>query len=152
MNGDSLVSLIKPIDEVEYLGPDKTPKPNGGWTTQYELNEKGEINWLILKSDFGAMLFGKFEDGHIGWRWFEQGGGGAVTVFFTITPENQIYVGLREEVRRNMGTDASVRRLCVVGGFKDPGETAQQAQAREAGEEVGIDAVHQGDGLSGESR
>tara|TARA_Y100001970_G_C14151393_1_gene812895 strand:+ start:768 stop:1442 length:675 start_codon:yes stop_codon:yes gene_type:complete len=94
------------------------------------------VGSVYLVSPFGTLQYG-WREGYDGWAFREVGGGGAITVPYFITPEGELYVGLVKENRPNMGSDPV---WCAIGGFVDPGESHEQAQARETVEEVGIDS------------
>jgi ADP-ribose pyrophosphatase YjhB (NUDIX family) len=98
------------------------------------------------KSDYGTLNFGMWPaDGHKGWRWEEQGGGGVVTVLYSwkrdehLSVPERLFIGLRNEKRVNMGGDE--RRWCIPGGFIKPDETRYQAQSREAKDELGVETL-----------
>jgi len=91
-----------------------------------------------MESRFGTLTYGRRPEGYDAWVFRETSGGGAVTLPYAVTPEGEILVGLLPEKRPNMG---SMPVLCVVGGFVEPGETHEKAQAREAEQEAGINTV-----------
>lgn len=114
------------------------PEDKGrGWTVLVD-GEERKVGIVEIKSKFGTLTYGLRPEGYDGWVFREQGGGGAVTVPYTRTPEGELLVGLLLEKRANMG-DKSV--WCVIGGFVDPDESHSAAQAREAAEESGLDAA-----------
>lgn len=108
-----------------------------GWRTFVD-GEERPVSTIQLVSKFGTLTYGLRPEGYDGWVFREEGGGGAVTLPFTRTPKGELLVGLLLEKRANMG-DKPV--WCAIGGFVDPGETHKEAQAREAAEESGLDAV-----------
>lgn len=114
------------------------PKDKGrDWTVLVD-GEERKVGLVELKSKFGTLTYGLRPEGYDGWVFREQGSGGAVTVPYAHTPEGELLVGLLLEKRANMGDEPV---WCAIGGFVDPGETHAQTQAREAGEESGLDAT-----------
>jgi hypothetical protein len=61
-------------------------------------------------------------------------GGGVITIPY-VQRDGQLYIGLVQETRTNMG---DVPVWCAIGGFIDAGESAAVAQSREASEEAGV--------------
>jgi len=108
-----------------------------GWTVLVD-GEERKVGLVEIRSKFGTLMYGMRPEGYDGWAFREQSGGGAVTVPYTRTPEGEILVGLLLEQRANMG-DKPV--WCTIGGFVNPGELHQQAQARETAEEIGLDVA-----------
>lgn len=108
-----------------------------GWTVLVD-GEERKVSNIEISSKFGTLTYGLRPEGYDGWAFREQGGGGAVTVPYAHTPDGELLVGLLLEKRANMG-DQPV--WCAIGGFVDPGETHKQAQAREAGEESGLNTA-----------
>lgn len=109
-----------------------------GWTVIINGKERKGVSKIEIKSNFGTLTYGLQPEGFDGWCFQEQGGGGAVTIPYTTTPDGELLVGLLLERRVKMG-DRPV--WCVIGGFIDPGETYKQAQRREAAEESGLDTA-----------
>lgn len=87
-----------------------------------------------LESRFGTWSYGLRPGGFDGWWFAEQRGGGAVTLPFSRV-DGELFVGLIEEDRANMGGVV----LCALGGFVDPGESHVDAARRETLEEAGLD-------------
>lgn len=107
-------------------------------TTDLEVDRDGRVRAVTLSSRWGVLRFGARSDGGVGFIFSEQGGGGAVTLPFFVAPGGQIHIGLLLEDRANLSDSPT---LDIIGGFKDPGEGAAEAQARETAEEAGLDAV-----------
>ena len=105
-----------------------------GWTV-YINGHKQRIEMIEVKSQFGTLTYGVRPEGYDSWVFKEQGGGGAVTVLYTYTPDGELYIGMILEDRPNMGDE---QVWCVIGGFIKPSETHQDAQLRESVEEAGI--------------
>lgn len=108
-----------------------------GWTVLVD-GEKVQAGKVEIMSKFGVLVYGLRPEGYDGWAFREQGGGGAVTIPYTHTPDGELLVGLLLEKRANMG-DQPV--WCAIGGFIGFGESHQQAQEREAAEESGLNAT-----------
>lgn len=121
------------------------PIPDGakrGWTVRVNGEERQDVHSLELThAQFGRLAFGLRPEGYDGWVFVETGGGGSVTLPWARTPKGEVLIGLRRESRKNMGGD----RWCVIGGFKEPGESHREAQVREAQEESGLDATKAGE-------
>ena len=93
---------------------------------------------LIIESEgYGKLVLGERPEGFHGW-WFEPENGGVMTIPWVKTPDGEILVGLVREHRPNMGPEEV---LSAPGGFIDEGETAADAQSREADEESGLDTT-----------
>lgn len=108
-----------------------------GWTVHID-DKRWKVGRIEIESRFGVLTYGLRPEGYDIWTFREEGGGGAVTLPYARTPEGELLVGLLLEKRANMG-DQPV--WCVIGGFVDPGETHAQAQARETGEETGLNTA-----------
>ncbi len=115
------------------------PGMKRGWKVEIDGDEK-TVSHIKLTSQYGTLSYGLRSDGFDGWAWREIGGGGAFTLPFTFDSAGRLLVGLLPEERPNMGEEGTTL-LCIVGGFVDPGETHNQAQDHEAGEEVGLDGL-----------
>ena len=114
------------------------PKDNArGWTVTIDGEERSGIGLIELSSRFGTLTYGLRPEGYDAWAFREEGGGGVVTIPYTIDPNGNVFVGLIQEKRTNMGSEPV---LCVIGGFVDPDETHDSAQIRETAEESGLDA------------
>ncbi|HEX3099431.1 MAG TPA: NUDIX hydrolase [Patescibacteria group bacterium] len=107
------------------------------WKITSLITANDKVEYFEATSEYGTLYFGKWSDGHIGWRWQEEGGGGPITIPYSFDGNGQLLIGLRKEMRDNLGGE----RLCAIGGFKDPGETNEAAQAREAMEECDMDTA-----------
>jgi hypothetical protein len=128
---------LEPLTPVLSAGP---MEPGGIWKTNF-LNldpETGNILYFSMESKYGKLVFGKFSDRHQGWRWFETGGGGSVTLLHSLHPNKGLLVSLLQEERLNMGPE---RQWCAAGGFKNPTETHADTQSREAAQEIGVDTT-----------
>lgn len=108
-----------------------------GWSVFIDGVEYRPKKVQISNPRFGTITYGLWPQGYDGWCFHELGGGGSVTLPYSYTPDGELLVGLLLEKRANMGGDV----WCVIGGFIDPGETHDKAQAREAVEESGLDTV-----------
>ncbi|MCK5346867.1 MAG: NUDIX domain-containing protein, partial [Candidatus Heimdallarchaeota archaeon] len=60
-----------------------------------------------------------------------------MTLPYYFTSAGDLHVGLISELRPNMGEKL---QLCAIGGFKEPGESPEESQTREAEEEAGLDS------------
>lgn len=115
------------------------PQDKGrGWTVLVDGEERLLVGKVEINSKFGSLTYGLRPEGYDGWAFREQGGGGVVTVPYTRRPDGELFVGLLLEKRANMG-DGPV--WCAIGGFVDPDESHDKAQAREALEESGLDTA-----------
>jgi ADP-ribose pyrophosphatase YjhB (NUDIX family) len=106
------------------------------WQTQAIVDDHSKVLMFMATSKYGELYFGVRSDGHRGWWFKEQGGGGAVTVMYSRDNDGNLLVALRNEMRPNMG---GARRWCIPGGFIRAGESHVDAQAREALDETGVD-------------
>jgi hypothetical protein len=116
------------------------PIPEGhkrGWEIHVNGVRRDDVNHVEFKSRFGELPFGLRPEGYDGWAFHETGGGGAVTLPYTVMDGDALYVGLIKENRPNMGGE----QLCIVGGFIAPGETHAAAQVRGADEEAGLNSA-----------
>ncbi len=114
------------------MGPIPREKKRG-WRLAIDGKEV-ESSMLELSSKFGTLLYGLRPEGYDAWVFAETAGGGAVTIPYAFTDGKELLVGLLPEKRANMGGE----RLCLVGGFVDPGEKHRDAAVREASQEAGI--------------
>ncbi len=116
-----------------------------GWKlTAIELSVSGNetiLRRLVLENErFGKLEYGLHPSGlYDVWAFHQAEGGGVLTVPFCHTSDGELLVGLILEKRPNMNEGKPVP--CAIGGFVNPGESAEAAQEREAGEEAGIDAA-----------
>ncbi|MFY9457810.1 MAG: NUDIX domain-containing protein [Candidatus Spechtbacterales bacterium] len=81
------------------------------------------------------LRYGMRAEGFDGMLFHEPSGGGSVMIPYVIHA-GELYIGLVEEERKNMGG----RVLCAPGGFIDPGETPFETATREFEEETGATA------------
>lgn len=105
-----------------------------GWTVVIN-GEAQTVDEIVLTSKFGVLHYGLRPEGYDSWVFRENAGGGALTLPYTITDGGKLYIALVKENRPNMGKEPV---WCAIGGFVDVGETHDQAQAREAHEESGL--------------
>lgn len=105
-----------------------------GWKALVN-GEEVVLRHLLLESRFGRLEYGQRPEGYDAWAFREAGGGGAVTVPYCYDTNGELLVGLLLEKRANMGPKPC---WCVIGGFVDPGEAHEEAQARETQEETGL--------------
>lgn len=108
-----------------------------GWTVFIDGVEQ-DVKLIKISSKFGALTYGLRPEGYDGWAFCEQGRGGAITLPYTFTSSGDLLVGLVAEQRPNMG---DVPVYCAIGGFVEPCESHQTAQAREVAEEAGLDSA-----------
>lgn len=108
-----------------------------GWTVLVDGNETSVKKIELVHSKIGSFTYGLRPEGYDGPSVRLLGGGGSVTLPYARSPEGHLLVGLLLENRPNLGGPT----LCAMGGFKDPNETHEQAQRREAGEESGLDTA-----------
>ncbi len=92
---------------------------------------------LQLVSKYGTLTLGVRPEGYQSWCWKEAGGGGAVTILFSYSPEKKLYVGTVPEDRPNLGGV----RLCAIGGMAESGRTKAELQQVETEEEAGVDTA-----------
>jgi len=112
-----------------------------GW--QLEVTDR---SMLLTQEKMGlALEYGMRVEGFDGVLIHEPGGGGSVSIPFVIWT-GDLWIGLLEEERKNMGG----RVLGAPGGFLDPGEKHFEAADREFTEEVGIGKVKISDTPLGE--
>jgi ADP-ribose pyrophosphatase YjhB (NUDIX family) len=106
---------------------------NAGWVVEID-GEEQKVGMIKISSKFGTFVYGLLAAGYDSWYFYEAGGGGAVTLPYSINENGELYVGLLPEKRPNMGGIYP----CVIGGFLKPGESHAAAQSREADEEAGL--------------
>lgn len=111
-----------------------------GWEVKID-GEVRRVGLIEVTSKFGALTYGLRPEGYDSWVFRETGGGGAVTLPYTIAPDGSVFVGLLMEKRPNMG---DVPVWCVIGGFVNPNESHASAQQREGSEESGLDTAQAG--------
>lgn len=102
----------------------------------WEVELNGEVIEKVLhlkisNSKFGEVNYGLTPAGYDGWSFHEIGGGGVVTVPFSII-DGELYVGLVKQLRHNQGGEA----WNVPRGFLSPDENHFKAAIREYEEEV----------------
>ncbi|MDP2788581.1 MAG: NUDIX domain-containing protein [bacterium] len=114
---------MKPID----------PAKKRGWKVLVDGHEivPGIIE---ISSQFGTLTYGQRPEGYDAWVFRQMNAGGVVTIPYSFTPDGKLLVGFLYENRANMGGVVA----CVIGGFIDPGEKHDDAQARKTAEEAGI--------------
>ncbi len=106
-----------------------------GWKVELNGQTVEQMNRVrISHPKFGELNHGLTPGGWDGWSFHEIGGGGSVTVPFSVI-NDQLYVGVVEQNRPNQGGNV----LNTPRGFLDPGEKHFEAAIREAGEELGVD-------------
>jgi len=114
------------------------PEEKGrGWVVKID-GVRQMVSSVELSSKFGTLSYGLRPEGYDAWVFRETGGGGVVTLPYAHTPEGRLLVGVLLEKRANMGDEPV---WCAIGGFVEPDEMHQRVQAREAGEEAGLDAA-----------
>lgn len=110
-----------------------------GWTAEVRAKLLGlsriirDVRFFELKSKFGTLRYGKRPEGYDAWT-FEYPGG-AVTVPYAFTPENELLVALVREARANIEGGALFN---AIGGFVKPNETVEDAQVRASEAETGL--------------
>jgi ADP-ribose pyrophosphatase YjhB (NUDIX family) len=110
-----------------------------GWTAEVRAKLLGlsrvirDVRFLELKSKFGTLRYGKRPEGYDAWT-FEYPGG-AVTVPYAFTPENELLVALVREARANIEGGALFN---AIGGFVKPNEAVEEAQVRASEAETGL--------------
>lgn len=118
-----------------------TPIPLGkkrGWQVKIDGQPAEDVEKIEVVSErFGTLSYGLRPEGYDGWAFKENGGGGAVTLPYTKMKDGTLFVGLIAEDRPNMGG----KRLCIIGGFVNPGEKHEAAQVREAAHEADLNSV-----------
>lgn len=90
---------------------------------------------VIITSPWGSWALGTRPEGYPGVLYREPLGGGALTLPWSRMPDGKILVGLILGNRPNMGGQV----LELMGGMVDGNESKADVQAREAGEESGLD-------------
>lgn len=116
--------------------------------TQTEMEKRGWRVWLngnlvpdarhveLANERMGIdVQYGMRVEGYDGILFHEPGGGGSVMIPYVIIGQ-ELYIGLIDEERKNMGG----RVLCAPGGFIDLGETPLETATREFEEETGATA------------
>lgn len=117
------------------------PIPSGmkrGWRVLADGKEIDVAHLELVSERFGRWVYGLRPEGFDGLSIYEPGGGGSVTLPFSIRPDGKILVGLLQENRPNMGPNPI---WGIIGGFIDPGETHREAAIRETTEESDLDAT-----------
>lgn len=114
-------------------------KNAGIWSGRAEFQSNGTSPaYFEATSQYGTLRFGLGSDGRVGWSWKETGGGGAVSIMFSLVPGKSVLdgllIGFLAESRQNMGPRS---QLCIVGGFKKTGEANEDANKREFEGETG---------------
>lgn len=119
------------------ITPLEAPDPT--WHIEVDGVEMQPKLVLIRSDKYGEVGYGRHPGGFTGWLYREPEGGGAVTLPYAFSPDGSLYVGLVREMRPNLGAEPV---LCVMGGMVEAGERKTDTQARESGEEGGIDTSH----------
>ena len=120
------------------------PVPEGtahGWALKVDGKCTAWHHVELAHPSYGTLTAGQRPEGYPSWVFREVHGGGAVTLVSAITDDGELLIGLVQEKRANMTGGELQLVLCIVGGFVDPDEDHDQAQAREGSEEVGLDTV-----------
>lgn len=114
------------------IGPDD----KRGWKITVDGKEikAGQIE---MESKFGKLTYGMRPEGYDSWVFAQANGGGAVTLPYAWI-NGQLYFGLVKETRQNLFSEPV---LCIIGGFIEPNQTPEQAQAAEADEEGSLDTT-----------
>jgi 8-oxo-dGTP pyrophosphatase MutT (NUDIX family) len=125
--------------EIDDIPLTKAAQKKRGYEVYVNGEEIKEVKSALFKQDkMGVEIrYGQRKEGYDGVVIRENGGGGAVTIPYTIDEGGQVYVGLVHEYRTTLGgIVANVPR-----GFLDKGETHAQAARREIREETGYEAL-----------
>lgn len=108
-----------------------------GWKVLIN-GEEHRVKKVEITSKYGTLTYGLRPEGYDGLTLHVPGGGGSVTLPYTVSPYGELLVALVHEQRDNL-SDKPV--WCAIGGFVDPGESHSDAQVRKTAEEAGLDSV-----------
>ncbi len=105
-----------------------------GWSLEVNGKKVEKVSLLRLYNPkFGELLYGLTPGGWDAWCFHELGGGGVVTIPFSVV-EGKLMVGL---VQQNRPLQSAGKVWNVPRGFMDPGEHNFEAAVRELEEEIG---------------
>jgi len=104
------------------------------WKLQVD-GQEVEFNHIKISTEkFGVGFeIGLRPEGFPGPAFYEKGG--AITIPYAFTDQDELLIGLLDKKRPNLSGDSILE---AVGGMVDPGESHDQAQARETEEEAGV--------------
>jgi ADP-ribose pyrophosphatase YjhB (NUDIX family) len=112
---------------------------NRGWAVKIDGVESDARLVEISSARFGTVTYGERNgEGFDTFTYKPIDGNGAVTLPYSYDDQDRLLIGLLLEERPNLSDELVPS---IVGGFKEPGESAQGTQVREADEETGLDTV-----------